>query len=173
MSSRAHNGPPKRRPPKPKKGSVREAGLGPDFAVRVWCSFKQVGATAAGFLHDINPSTVYLYAREVDADPVLLERARAALAEQQQATERRNAELIDAAREALLARIREGRVVSKHLVALVGLTVPSGAPKGGARPGSSLEVPAILARPREGTDDDVAPGADAPPPDDEEAAGEG
>jgi len=147
----ASGSPAKRRRARPER--VRERAVD---AVAAWVSYQLIGGTQAAERHDIARRTLYRRLDEVEADPALLAAARARLAEQKANGSERLAEVNDAAIEALLGRIRSGRLHPRHLVAIATATAAVRSPSQG-RGGSALEVPSILATPREaGAEDDAA-----------------
>ncbi len=111
-------------------------------AVAVWVTYQLVGASAAAVVHDCARRTVYRCVDDVENDPAVLATARARLEAQRAATEDRTAQLMDAAREALHARIKAGKVPTRWLVALVAPA--GGKPSQGAH---GLEVPSFITAP--------------------------
>lgn len=135
---------------------AREGRSGADSVrvdpVAVWVTYQLIGGTLGAERHDISRTTLYRCVREVDADPARVEVARAALAEQRRDQERRRVEVVDAAHEALLARIRTGKLHSRHLVALALSGVMAPAAHGKKQ---SIEAPACLTTPREDSGEDA------------------
>lgn len=155
--------------PKPAKVKLRRTRLNGD-AVDVWVTYHLVGAPTTAKLLECGRRTVYTHLAAVEADPVLLEEGRARLKARREARDERIAQVVDAAQEALMARIRENKVPVRYLIEL---TMPRGAApsKGG---GSALQVPAFMTEPRPDTSAAAAPppaspSAPAPPAQDNEA----
>lgn len=114
-------------------------------ALAVWVTYQLVGATQCAERHDVARRTVYRCVDEVEGDPARLDAARKALAAQRADATARQSEVTDAAREALLAKIRGGRVPSRVLARLVLAGAPAQAPGGGP---SAMQVPAFFTKPR-------------------------
>lgn len=112
-------------------------------AVDVWVTYQLAGATVAAAQHECGRRTVYRWIDRVEADPALVADGRARLEARRKARDERNEVVRDAAREALLARITEGRVSTKYLAQLV---LPETAPARGAT--TALQVPAFMTVPR-------------------------
>jgi transposase len=111
--------------------------------VDVWVTYQLAGATVAASQHECGRRTVYRWIDRVEADPSLLADGRSRLEARRKARDERNEVVRDAAREALLARITEGRVSTKYLAQLV---LPETAPARGAT--TALQVPAFMTTPR-------------------------
>jgi hypothetical protein len=111
----------------------------------VWVTYQLIGATQAAQVHDIARRTVYRCVEDVEGNETTLAAARARLDAQREQREARLAAVTDAAVEALVARIKSGRVHTRYLV---GLVAPQGAKTSG--PGKvALEVPTFMTTPRE------------------------
>ena len=131
--------------PKPRRPQRRtRKGEERTDAVAVWVTYQLVGATQCAERHDVARRTVYRCVDEVEGDPARLDAARKALEAQRADAARRQGEVLDAAREALLSKIRGGRVPSRVLARLVIAGAPA-ASTGGA---SAMQVPAFFTKPR-------------------------
>lgn len=113
-------------------------------ALDVWVTYQLAGATVAAAQHESSRRNVYRHVDRVEADASLLAEARARLDERRKSRDERTERLVDAAREALLARIVEGKVSTKYLT---GLVMPEAAPARGATT-TALQVPQFMATPR-------------------------
>ena len=112
-------------------------------AVAVWVTYQLVGGTQTSAVYDVGRRTVYRCLDDVESDATKLETAKAQLAAVKAEQADRLAHVVAAATEALVARIRGGKVHTKYLVELVQ---PQGTQKGGT---AALQVPAFMVTPRE------------------------
>lgn len=132
--------------PKPRRPQRRtRKGEERTDAVAVWVSYQLVGATQCAERHDVARRTVYRCVDEVEGDPARLDAARKALEAQRADSARRQGEVLDAAREAMLAKIRAGRVPSRVLARLIGAGASAAASSGGP---SAMQVPQFFTKPR-------------------------
>jgi hypothetical protein len=140
----AGRGKPCAKPPqRPQRSSPRAPGR--VDSVAVWVTYQLVGGVRAAERHDLARRTLYRVVAEVEADPAKLAAAQAQLLAQREAVAKRQAEVEDAARELLLARIRAGTLHPRHLVALV---TAGGRPSPGGAPRAAMELPSFLTTPR-------------------------
>lgn len=114
-------------------------------AVAVWVTYQLVGGTQTSAVYDCGRRTVYRCLDDVERDAAKLAEAKARLVALKTEQADRLGHVVAAATEALVARIRGGKVHTKYLVELVQ---PQGAQKGG---GAALQVPAFMVTPREPT----------------------
>ncbi len=140
----AARGKPCSKPLRPQRSSPRAPAR--VDALAVWVTYQLVGGVRAAERHDLGRRTIYRVIAEVEADPAKLAAAQAQLIAQRDAASKRHAELEDAARELLLARIRAGTLHPRHLVALVMASGRSS--PGGGGPRASMEIPSFLTTPR-------------------------
>lgn len=140
----AGRGKPCAKPNRPQRSSPRAPGR--VDAVAVWVTYQLVGGVRAAERHDLARRTLYRVVADVEASPEKLAAAQAQLVAQRAEAAKRQAEVEDAARELLLARIRAGTLHPRHLVALV--TAGGKASPGGGAPRAAMELPAFLTTPR-------------------------
>lgn len=137
-----------KRCPKPQRPQRRtRKGEERTDAAAVWVTYQLVGATQCAERHDVARRTVYRCVDEVEASASRLAAARALLEAQRADVARRQGEVLDAAREALLAKMRAGRVPSRVLARLVIAGAPALAGSGA----SVMVVPSFFTKPRTDT----------------------
>lgn len=115
----------------------------------VWVTYQLAGAAVAAELHEVARRTVYRLVDATERNAALLLRAKQELERRRAEDDARAKDLRAAAQEALIARVRAGKLHAKYLVQLAGVAQPTS-----SKTKAALEVPAYLTAPRVDTNEE-------------------
>ncbi len=115
----------------------------------VWVGWRIAGARATGRVHRVDDETVRRVARRVEADPALLARAEAMLADCNAGHRTECSTMLAAARRQLAAVLATGKVQPRELIRAVEVLAPmAGVDDKPAPTGKGMAVPTWMAEPR-------------------------
>lgn len=115
----------------------------------MWVGWRIAGARATGRVHRVDDETVRRVARRVEADPALLERAEAMLADCNAGHRTECSTMLAAARRQLAAVLATGKVQPRELIRAIEVLTPlAGITDDPGGPTAGLALPTWMAEPR-------------------------